>query len=125
MSDGLGGYPAGAQYDSRAPWNQRDDDNPEVTVSVVVTVSLSKVVEIKTSDYIIEDEGPDEDGTIYRTLDFSNTDFEREVKEQIILPQDASLYIDIGANPKAAKDLSDWKLEDIECYKEGKYHETY
>ena len=105
-------------WDSDAPWNQHDEELPDIPVEVRVTVTLSKTVQIKVSDYEVTNEELDEDGYLCRDISFANTDFLNAVKEQVIMPQDASLYIDIGSNPKAAKDLSDWEVEDIDCYQE-------
>lgn len=112
----LGDYPPGAANDPSAPWNQTE--NPEVEIEVLVSITLSKTVTVRVSDYELIDEGVDEDGCYYRDMDFSETDLLSAVEEQIILPQDASLYIDIGAHPQAADDLSGWNVDEIECIKE-------
>ena len=112
----LGDYPDGAKYDPRAPWNQ--EENPEVQIDVTVSVTLSKTVKVKVKDYEIVAEGLDEDGDYYCDRDFTDTNLVAAVEEQIILPQDASLYVDIGTNLKAANDLSGWHVDEIECIKE-------
>ena len=110
-----GDYPPGAKYDPRAPYNQAE--NPEVEVEVTVSITLSKTVKVLVTDYKI-DEGIDEDGDYYCDRDFSDTNFRAAVEEQIVLPQDASLYVDVGSNLKAANDLSGWHVDEIECIKE-------
>lgn len=106
-------YPLGAANDPRAPYNQ--DENPEVEVEVTVSITLSKTVKVFVSDYdLIEDS--DEDGT-YIERDFTDTNFLAAVEEQVILPQDASLYVDVGAHIQAANDLSGWHVDEIECVK--------
>lgn len=106
-------YPLGAANDPRAPYNQCE--NPEVEVDVTVSITLSKTVKVLVTDYdLIED--VDEDGTTV-DMDFSNTNFLAAVEEQVILPQDASLYVDVGANLAAANDLSGWHVDEIECVK--------
>lgn len=112
----LGDYPLGANYDPRAPWNE--DENPEIEIDVAVSITLSKTVKVKVKDYDIVDEGVDEDGDSYCEMDFSGTNLLAAVEEQVVLPQDASLYVDIGANLKAANDLSGWHVDEIECVKE-------
>ena len=114
-----GNYPLGADNDPRAPWNE--EENPEVEIEVNVNLTLSKVVKVKVKDYDIIDEGVDEDGNSYADLDFSDTNLLAAVEEQIVLPQDAALYVDIGSNLKAANDLSGWKVKEIECVKEEFY----
>lgn len=104
-------YPLGAANDPRAPYNQHE--NPEVEIDVTVSITLSKTVKVLVTDYDV-DEGEDEDGH-YRELDFSNTNLLAAVEEQVILPQDASLYVDVGSNLKAADDLSGWHVDEFEC----------
>ena len=108
-----GDYPLGAVNDPRAPYN--DVENPEVELNVLVSVTLSKVVTVKVKDYDIVDEGQDEDGNYYCDMDFSDTNLLAAVEEQIVLPQDSSLYVDVGSNLKAANDLSGWNVDEIEC----------
>ena len=108
-------YPLGANEHPRAPWNE--DENPEVEIEVTVNLTLSKTVKVKVKDYDIIDEGVDEDGNVYQDIDFSDTNLLAAVEEQVILPQDASLYVDVGSNLKAANDLSGWQLDEIECIK--------
>ena len=107
-------YPPGAANDPNAPYNQCE--NPEVEIDVTVSITLSKTVKVLVTDYEIE-EDVDEDGS-YRTLDFSNTNLQAAVEEQVILPQDASLYVDVGAHLQAANDLSGWHVDEMECIKE-------
>lgn len=109
-------YPMGANEDKRAPWN--DDDLSPVEIAVTVSVTLSKTVKVKVKDYIIVDEGKDEDGNYFCERDFSDTNLLAAVEEQVVLPQDASLYVDVGSNLKAANDLSGWHVDEIECIKE-------
>ena len=106
-------YPPGAANDPRAPYNQYE--NPEVEVEVTVSVTLSKTVKVLVTDYDIIDD-VDEDGAVFER-DFSNTNFLAAVEEQVILPQDASLYVDVGANLQVANDLSGWHVDEMECVK--------
>ena len=50
-----GYYPPGAEHDPNAPWNQVD--NPEREIEVTVSVTLSKTVKVRVSDYKITDSG--------------------------------------------------------------------
>lgn len=110
----MSNYPPGAANDPNAPYNQVE--NPEVEIDVTVSITLSKTVQVLVTDYdLIIDE--DEDGR-YMERDFSGTNLLAAVEEQIILPQDASLYVDVGSNLKAADDLSGWHVDEIECVKE-------
>ena len=102
-------YPMGADTKD-APWNQVD--NPERKIEVTVSVTLSKTVKIKVSDYEITDSGKDEDGEYFEDIDYSNCDLKSAVEEQIILPQNAHMYV--KSNPKVHEDLSNWCVDDLE-----------
>ena len=93
-----------------------DYDNPEIEVEVTVSVTLSKTVKVLVKDYEVVEE-PNEDGTFDTYNDFSDTNLAAAVEEQVILPQNASLYVDIGSNLKAANDLSGWHVDEFECIK--------
>ena len=102
-------YPMGADTKD-APWNQVD--NPEREIEVTVSVTLSKTVKIKVSDYEITDSGKDEDGEYFEDIDCSNCDLKSAVEEQIVLPQNAHMYV--KSNPKVHEDLSNWCVDDFE-----------
>lgn len=102
-------YPMGADTKD-APWNQAD--NPEREIEVTVSVTLSKTVKIKVSDYEIADSGKDEDGEYFEDIDYSNCDLKGAVEEQIVLPQSAHMYV--KGNLKVQEDLSNWCVDDLE-----------
>ena len=102
-------YPCGTDGPN-APWNQ--SDNPEREIEVTVSVTLSKTVKIKVSDYEITDSGKDEDGEYFEDVDYSNCDLKGAVEEQIVLPQSAHTYV--KSNPKVHEDLSNWCVDDLE-----------
>ena len=74
--------PLGAKYDKNAPWNQ--EDNPEKEIEADIVITLTKRVKLKVNDYIISDEGVDEDGH-YIDLDFANCDIYRAAQDQLDL----------------------------------------
>ena len=102
-------YPMGADTKD-APWNQVD--NPEREIEVTVSVTLSKTVRISVSDYEITDSGKDEDGEYFEDIDYSNCNLKDAVKEQVILPQSAHMYV--KGNSKVQEDLSNWYVDDLE-----------
>ena len=102
-------YPMGADTKD-APWNQAD--NPEREIEVTVSVTLSKTVKIKVSDYEITDSGKDEDGEYFEDIDYSNCNLKDAVEEQVILPQSAHMYV--KGNSKVQEDLSNWCVDDLE-----------
>ena len=112
-----GYYPVGAEYDPKAPWNQ--EELPEREIEVTISVTLSKTVKIKVSDYTITDSGKDEDGDYFEDVDYSDCDLKGAVEEQIYLPQEAGQLIkdfDIGTvkAKNIAEDLSNWNVDEME-----------
>ena len=107
-------YPVGADND-RAPWNQVD--NPEREVEVTVSITLSKTVKIKVSDYGVVDSGKDEDGEYFEDIDYSGCDLKKAVENQIYLPQDASVVLRdlyMTKSEELADDFSGWEVDDFE-----------
>lgn len=109
-------YPMGADTKD-APWNQVD--NPEREIEVTVSVTLSKTIKVKVSDYEITDSGKDEDGEYFEDIDYSNCDLKGAVEEQIYLPQEAGQLIeDFAIGTVKAKniveDLSNWNVDEME-----------
>lgn len=105
-----GYYPMGAEHDPRAPYNEVEPSEKEVEVTISVT--LSKTVKIKVSDYEIIDSGKDEDGEHFEDIDYSNCDLKKAVKEQIILPHEA--YAHMLPKTKLCEDLKGWNVDDYE-----------
>ena len=105
-------YPYGADGPN-APWNQVD--NPEKEIEVTVSITLSKTVKIKVSDYIVYS-NEDERGRCFDTLDYSDCDLKKAVKDQIILPQNAYNYIIPKSNEEvqAISDLKEWNVDEME-----------
>ena len=88
-------YPAGAENDPRAPWNEVTVVNEPREVEVEYSVVLRKKVTVTTTDYAVErwdEDERDEDGYLIRTkgeeVDFSEKDFLAEYKEQHETPKD-------------------------------------
>lgn len=108
-------YPMGADTED-APWNQVD--NPEREIEVTVSVTLSKTVKIKVSDYSITDSGKDEDGEYFEDIDYSKCDLKRAVEEQITLPQDAYKYVKGESDNDQYNDLKGWCVDDFEVIEE-------
>ena len=109
-------YPLGSDTKD-APWNQ--EELPEREIEVTISVTLSKTVKIKVSDYTITDSGKDEDGDYFEDVDYSDCDLNGAVEEQIYLPQEAGQLIkdfDIGTvkAKNIAEDLSNWNVDEME-----------
>lgn len=108
-----GYYPPGAEFDPNAPYNQKE--LPEKEIEVTVSITLSKTVKIKISDYTIYS-NEDERGRCFDTLDYSDCDLKKAVKDQIILPQNAYNYIISKSNKEiqAISDLKEWNVDEME-----------
>jgi hypothetical protein len=85
-----GWYPAGAEHDANAPYNQSDPE--EEVREVEFSCILKKVAEVGTTDYIAGSTYPEWDDGRYIAVtenpDFSNTDWLDEWKNQEYTPAD-------------------------------------
>ena len=70
-----GYYPAGAEFDPRAPYNEVEQ--PPKDVEVTISAIVSKTIKVPVRDYIIDEEG---------NIDFSECDLKKAVEENIRLP---------------------------------------
>ena len=70
-----GYYPAGAEFDPRAPWNEVE--LPPKEVEVTISAIVSKTMKVPVRDYTIDEEG---------NIDFSECDLKKAVEENIRLP---------------------------------------
>lgn len=113
-----GYYPTGTEHDPRAPWNEKDI--PEKELEVCVSVTLSKTVKIKVSDYEVIDSGKDGDGEYFEDIDYSNCDLKGAVEEQIILPYEAykSIAVNTERSKKVYEDLKGWNVDEFEVVEE-------
>lgn len=107
-------YPMGSDTPN-APYNQAD--LPEKEIEVLVSVTLSKTVKVRVSDYKIADCGKDEECDYFESVDYSECDLQGAVKDQIVLPQEAHIYIKSNTKEgsKAHSDLIGWNVDDMEC----------
>ena len=108
-----GYYPPGAEFDVNAPYNQKE--LPEKEIEVTVSITLSKTVKIKVSDYTIYSIEAD-NGKCFDEIDYSDCDLKGAVKDQIILPQNAYNYIIPKSNKEvqAISDLKKWNVDEME-----------
>lgn len=107
-------YPVGAD-NAEAPWNQAD--NPEREVEVTVSITLSKTLKVRVDDYQIVDSGKDEDGEYFEDIDYSNCDLKGAVEEQRYLPQEAGDVLRnsyVAELESVADEFSDWNVDDLE-----------
>lgn len=111
-----GYYPPGAEFDPNAPWNQSDP--PEKEIEVLVSITLSKTMKIKVSDYRITDSGKDEDGEYFEDIDYSDCDLKNAVERQIVLPNEAYKFITSSGNKEVKESLKGWDVDDFEVIME-------
>lgn len=98
-----GYYPEGAEFDPKALWNEKKD--VMVTKDIDVTITIKKRIKIKLPEYYVNSIKD----TPYSVL-------QNAVREQILLPQDACLYVcgDIERRKKAFDSLLGWKEIDLQ-----------
>lgn len=72
-----------------APWNQ--EENSEKEIEVTISITYSKTVKVKVDDYTYYDEEDDE-GECHRIYDFSNCNLKRAVISQIDTVHDLSTW---------------------------------
>ena len=110
-----GYYPAGAEFDPKAPWNEVEP--PEKEIEVIVSITLSKTVKIKVSDYEVTESGVDDDGQYYEDIDYSNCDLKGAIEEQVVLPHKAWSCIvpKSKSDIHSISDLKDWNVDDFEA----------
>lgn len=88
-----------------------------IEIKVNVSVTLTKSVTIKVSDYKI-DKHLNADNIIYDTINYSKCDLIKAVKKQITLPHKAYLYITTYLTKyKIIKDLKNWNLNEVKVTK--------
>ena len=113
-----GYYPPGAEFDPNAPYNEKE--LPEKEIEVTVSITLSKTVKIKVSDYTIYS-NEDDNGKCFDEIDYSDCNLKEAVEKQMYLPQEAGQLIsnviinpDIAKNTAIIKDLSNWNVDEME-----------
>ena len=107
-------YPMGSDT-PEAPWNQVDQ--PEREIEVLVSVTLSKTVKVRVSDYEVVGCEQSEDGDYFEEINYLECDLQGAVNNQIVLPQEAHNYIKTNTmeGAKAHLDLMGWNVDEMEC----------
>lgn len=108
-------YPVGADTKD-APWNQEDK-----TIEVLVSITLSKPIKIKVSDYE-EVKDYDDEGRPYIDFDYSNCDLKAAVERQVYLPHELDVaqanFTSIHIPKVIMNDFLDWNVDDFEVIME-------
>ena len=98
-----GGYPLGTEFNPEAPWNEKEEIM--ATKDIDVTITIKKRIKIKLPEYYVNSIKD----TPYSVL-------QNAVREQVLLPQDAYLYVcgDIERRKKAFDSLLGWEEIDLQ-----------
>lgn len=105
--------PAGAEYDSSAPYNQKEQE--PLYIDVAVCISMSKTFKVPVTDYQVEPDYDDE-GTAFTSYNTDECDLSQAVEDNVTLPDEAWKYI--KDNSKVSADMKGWTVDDIEYIKE-------
>lgn len=106
-------YPAGAEHNPNAPYNEREPEKKKVKLDVYLTIH--KVVEIETDKYYAF-AGEINDGEYSApSIEFDEQEIENDFFEQITLPNDLAYLVEQGkANKWDLEDASGWITYDTE-----------
>jgi len=96
-----GGYPAGAEFDKNAPYNEEIPIMVDVEVFVSLTMSKTFILKVPKED-----------------IDNNNVDKYKLVSDNIILPNNAALHLSSKlskeSKDKLMADISEWDIDDSE-----------
>ena len=88
-----GFYPAGAEFDKNAPYNETSNDNEPIEIAVEYSVILRKKTTISTTDYVVdewEECERDEEGNLVRygerEINYDSVDLAEEYDRQHYSP---------------------------------------
>lgn len=99
-----GYYPAGAEHDPNAPWNQSDHE--PVSQDIEYSCTVRRTATVETTNYVPGTWEKDEDGFGYRDGDdFSDTDWLSDFKDTYRTPKEL-----IDLLKETAKELADGKM---------------
>lgn len=106
-------YPAGAEHDPNAPYNEREPKPVKVKLDVYLTIH--KVVEVETDKYYAF-AGEINDGEyLAPSIEFDEQEIENDFLEQTVLPHELAHLVEQGkVNKWVLADASGWELDDAE-----------
>lgn len=114
-----GNYPAGAEFDPRAPWNQSDTD--EAVRDITYTCHMQRTAPVSTVNYTPGEWERDEDGyAIKNDDDFSDTDWLEDFTDQYRTPAKLiallkEIATEFAAGRTVQKRPSTWKHIADDC----------
>lgn len=102
-----GYYPAGAEHDPNAPWNQSDPE--PVSQYIEYSCTMRRTATVETTNYVPGTWEKDEDSFGYRDGDdFSDTDWLSDFKDTYRTPKEL-----IDLLKETAKELADGKMPNM------------
>lgn len=102
-----GYYPAGAEHDPNAPWNQSDPE--PVSQYIEYSCTMRRTATVETTNYVPGTLEKDEDSFGYRDGDdFSDTDLLSDFKDTYRTPKEL-----IDLLKETAKELADGKMPNM------------
>ena len=106
-------YPAGAEHDPNAPYNEREPELKKVKLDVYLTIH--KVVEVETDKYY-QFAGEINDGEyLPPMIEFDEQEIENDFLSYTTLPHELARLVDEGVVGKwDLYDASGWELDDEE-----------
>lgn len=118
---GLSNYPAGAENDPRAPWNESSPEENDFNVNATATLTCLSTVTSYDAYHCVE---CDEDGC-YGWLEKEDCDFEADFRRDLFTPMELIKYLkglvekDLEEHPNLAWDVRKSVLESCEMWLAG------
>ena len=106
-------YPAGAEHDPNAPYNEREPEKKKVKLDVYLTIH--KVVEVETDKYY-KFNGEINDGEyLPPKIEFDVQEIENDFLGQTVLPHEFAHLVEQGkVTMWDLQDASGWELDEAE-----------
>ena len=106
-------YPAGAEHDPNAPYNEREPEKKKVKLDVYLTIH--KVVEVETDKYYAFPGEVNDGEYLPPKIEFDAQEIENDFFEQTVLPHELAHLVEQGkVNKWVLEDASGWDLGDAE-----------
>lgn len=106
-------YPAGAEHDPNAPYNEREPEKKKVKLDVYLTIH--KVVEIETDKYYAFPGEINDGEYLAPSIEFDEQEIKNDFREQTTLPHELAHLVEQGkVNKWVLDDASGWDIADLE-----------
>lgn len=106
-------YPAGAEHDPNAPYNEKEPKPVKVKLDVYLTIH--KVVEVETDKYYAFPGEINDGEYLPPKIEFDEQEIENDFFEQTTLPHQLAQLVEQDEVTKwDLADASGWELDDVE-----------